>query len=145
MLKQVAAHVTKVSRRYSLHYAAHDPRAHDPHKADFDEYKRRRKAAAQWYCDFAAANRDFDSSECDLTVPLECHHAVIEYALQNGVDLKHLEGFYPGVSSVGVGAWIDSADNLTLLCRWHHRGHGGVHIVSASDWEAYKFVKGLVS
>lgn len=144
MLKQVAAHVQKATRRYSIHYKAHDPRSRDPHKADFDEYKRRRKTAGTWFCDFAKQYRD-DTSECDLAHPLECHHSVIEFAVANSVDLTSLEKYYPGVSAMGVGAWIDSPNNLMLLCRWHHRGHGGVHIVSASDWEAYKFVKGLIT
>lgn len=144
-VNSVAAHIQKMTRHYSVRVPEHGPRGHDPHKADFDEYKRRRKTGGTWYCDFAQQYRHGDSTECDLTHPLECHHSVIEYAMQNGVDLTLLEQFYPGVSTAGVGAWIDSADNLTLLCRWHHRGHGGVHIVSASDWEAYKFVKGLIT
>jgi hypothetical protein len=133
-----------MTRRYSVHYKAHDPRGDDPHKADFDEFKRRRRAAGTWFCDFGKQYRA-DSSECDLTYPLECHHSVIEFALANSVDLTMLEKFYPGVSKTGIGAWIDSPNNLMLLCRWHHRGHGGVHNVSASDWEAYKFVKGLIT
>lgn len=144
MTSPVKAHDQNETRRYTVHFPEHGPREHDPHKADFDEYKRRRRAAGTWFCDFAHDYRD-DASECDLTGPLECHHAVIEYALQNGVDLARLEKWYPGVSSEGVGKWIDNADNLVLLCRWHHRGHGGVHTLSASDYEAYKFIKGLIS
>lgn len=134
----------KVTDRYSKRVPDHEPREDDPHKADFDEYKRRRKASGTFHCDFAAEYRD-DASECDLAHPLECHHAVIEFALKNGVNLDRLEKFYPGVSSMGIGQWINTAPNLKLLCRWHHRGHGGVHVVSASDWEAYKFVKGLIA
>lgn len=139
----VAAHEQAETRRYTLRVPEHGPREHDPHHADFEEFKRRRKASGEWWCDFARQYRA-DTAECDLTKPLECHHSVIEYALQNGVNLAELERFYPGVSVMGIGAWIDSPNNLTLLCAWHHRGHGGIHIVSASDWEAYKFVKGLI-
>lgn len=144
MFKSVAAHVMKVTRRYTVHVPEHGPREHDPHKADFDEFKRRRKTAGSWHCDFADQYR-CASDECDLAHPLEAHHSVIEYAAQSGVNIALLEQFYPGVSSMGVGAWIDSPNNLMLLCRWHHRGHGGIHTVSASDWEAYKFVKGLIT
>lgn len=144
MMTEVKAHSQNETHRYTMHFPEHGPRASDPHKADFDEYKRRRKAAGSWYCDFAHQWRD-DSSECDLSGPLECHHAVIEFALANGVNLARLEKWYPGVSTMGVGKWIDNADNLCLLCRWHHRGHGGVHILSASDYEAYKFIEGLIS
>ncbi len=134
----------KETHRYAVHVPEHGPRESDPHHADFAEYKRRRKAGGSWYCDFAHQYRD-DDSECDLSGPLECHHAVIEFALANGVDLARLEKWYPGISKMGVGEWIDTADNLTILCRWHHRGHGGVHVLSASDYEAYKFIEGLIS
>lgn len=30
-------------------------------------------------------------------------------------------------------------------CEYHHRGHGGVHVASASDFEAQKYVPGLIS
>lgn len=144
LLRVVAAHLQRITHAYTMHYPAHPPRDQDPHKADFDEYKRRRRANGTFYCDFAHMYRA-DSSECVLTSPLECHHSIIEYALQNGVDLARLEKFYPGVSRMGVGKWIDSAANLMILCSWHHRGHGGVHVASASDWEAYKFIQALIS
>lgn len=140
----VKAHAQAETHRYQVHFPEHEARESDPHHADFAEYKRRRKEAGTWYCDFAHQYRD-DTSECDLSGPLECHHAVIEFALANGVNLARLEKWYPGVSQEGIGAWLDQAQNLILLCRWHHRGHGGVHVLSASDYEAYKFVEGLIS
>jgi hypothetical protein len=145
LLDRVAAHIQAVTRRYTLHYPEHEGRAEDPWHADFEAFKRRRKANSTDYCDFGHTYRGGDSSECDLSKPLEAHHSIIEFALQNGVDIKLLEQFYPGVSQMGIGKWVDSDQNLTLLCTWHHRGHGGVHIASASDWEAYRFVKGLIS
>jgi hypothetical protein len=140
----IAAHVQPITHHYTEHYPEHEGRVDDPWHADFEEFKRRRVANDTSYCDFAHTYRS-DSSECDLSTPLEAHHSIIEFALQNGVDIKLLEQFYPGVSTMGIGKWIDSDQNLTLLCAWHHRGHGGVHIASASDWEAYQFVKGLIS
>jgi len=140
----VAAHTQNIMHRYTEHYPEHEGRAEDPWHADFEEFKRRRKAASTYYCDFAHAYRS-DSSECNLSIPLEAHHSIIEFALQNGVDVELLERFYPGVSQMGIGRWIDSDQNLTLLCAWHHRGHGGVHVASASDWTAYQFVKGLIT
>ncbi|ORV92837.1 hypothetical protein AWC11_07390 [Mycobacterium interjectum] len=85
-----------------------------------------------------------DFTECDG--PLELHHAHVEFALQNGIDLKWLEADYPGISDPdSVGVWVESAANLEWLCRFHHRGHGGVHVASAADFEAGKFVRGLIS
>lgn len=144
-LRAVAEHVQRITHNYIVRYPAHPGRADDPWHADFEEFKRRRQTSGSYYCDFSQQFRSGDSSECNLTAPLEAHHSIIEYALQNGVDIKLLEQFYPGVSQMGIGKWIDSDQNLTLLCLWHHRGHGGVHIISAADYAAYKFVRGLIA
>lgn len=140
----VEAHEQAVTHRYTVRYPEHPPREHDPHYHDFAEYKRRRRSDDTWHCDFAVEYRNGDHSECDMTRPLECHHRVIEFSLQNGVDLALLEADYPGVSTVGIGAWVETAANLELLCVAHHRGPGGVHVASASDWEAEKYVRGLI-
>ena len=86
-----------------------------------------------------------DFSECSLDKPLELHHSHVEFSLQNGVDLKWLEVDYPGISDPdSVGAWVESADNLVWLCEFHHRGHGGIHNAAAADYEAEKYVRGLI-
>lgn len=136
-----AAHDQKVTNSYVVHFPEHPPRESDPHYRDFEAYRRRTKDTAG--CAFAAT-RGGDTSEC--AGGLELHHAHIEFSLQNGVDLALLERDYPGVSDPDqVGAWIESPDNLLWLCAKHHRGHGGVHHASASDWEAEKYVRGLIS
>lgn len=136
----MAAHDQATTRHYLMHYPEHPARADDPHYRDFEEYRRRTKDTAR--CAFAVDAGD--NSECDGG--LELHHAHIEFSLQNGVDLKRLEKHYPGVSNPDeVGAWVESGDNLVWLCAWHHRGHGGVHSAASSDYEASKFVKGLIS
>lgn len=144
MSDEVAAHDQVVDHRYTVVYPAHEPREQDPHKSDFEEYKRRRKAEGTYYCDFAHQFRAGDSSECDLTKPLECHHKIIEFALKNGVDLKLLEKDFPGISQMDVGAWIDSDQNLELLCVKHHRGHAGKHVAAYADFEAQEYVRGLL-
>lgn len=141
----VAAHDQAETHRYVVHFPEHEPRDKDPHKGDFDEYKRRRRESDTYYCDFAMQHRGGDTSECDLSKPLECHHQHIEFALQNGVDLTLLEKDYPGVSTEGIGAWVDSAANLELLCVFHHRGHGGKHVLSVSDFEGEIYVRRLIS
>lgn len=82
---------------------------------------------------------------CDLTHPIELHHAHVEFSLQNGVDLAALEKDYPGISDQSqVGTWVESGANFQWLCAFHHRGHGGVHVASASDFEAEKYVRDLI-
>lgn len=134
------AHDQNTTHHYTMHYPPHPARTEDPHYKDFEEFRKRTHATAK--CDIGAHRDDF--SEC--SGGLELHHAHVEFSLQNGVDLQWLERDYPGISDPdSVGAWVESAANLIWLCEFHHRGHGGVHVASASDYEAEKYVKGLIS
>ena len=138
---EVAAHDQGVTHHYLMHFPEHPARQDDPHYRDFEEYRRRTKDTA--VCNFAE-RRGGDTSECDGG--LELHHSHIEFSLQNGVDLALLEHDYPGVSDPAqVGAWVESAQNLVWYCSKHHRGPGGVHTASASDFEAEHYVRGLIS
>jgi hypothetical protein len=135
----VADHEQKVTHSYTIHYPEHPARTDDPHYVDFEAYRKRTKATAK--CSIGAERNDY--SEC--SGGLELHHAHIEFSLQNGIDLKWLEAVYPGISDpFNVGAWVESAANLVWLCEAHHRGNGGVHVASASDYEAERFVRGLI-
>ena len=137
----IEEHDQNVTHRYTIHYPAHPERTSDPHYVDFSHYRARTKDTAQ--CAVGLHRNDF--SECTLDAPLELHHTHIEFSLQNGVDLKWLEVDYPGVSDPDtVGAWVESAENLEWLCLFHHRGHGGVHTAAAADYEAEKYVRGLI-
>lgn len=138
-MNETPAHDQVFIHKYVIHYPAHDPRAEDPHYRDFEDYRARTKDTAQ--CGFGLAIGDF--SLCDGR--LELHHAHIEFAMQNEVDLALLEKAYPGVSDPNnVGAWVESGANLEWLCEFHHRGAGGVHTATASDYEAEHFVRNLI-
>lgn len=140
-----AAHEQPVTRAYTLHYPAHPPRVSDPHYTDFNHYRRAHIRGAR--CAVGLHRADY--SECssgDTDQGLELHHAHVEFSLQNGIDLAWLENDYPGISDpTAVGAWVESGDNLLFLCERHHRGHGGVHVAAAADWEAEKYVRGLIT
>jgi hypothetical protein len=136
----MAAILRKVSHSYVVHYPDHAPRESDPHYKDFESYRNRTKASAQ--CSMGAARNDFS----DCTGQLELHHAHIEFAMANEVNLTWLEKDYPGVSDPGkVGEWIETAANLVWLCEFHHRGAGGVHTASAADYEAERYISKLIS
>ena len=140
MSDAVAAHSQRVSHSYTVHYPEHPPRKGDPHYTDFMEYRKRTKDTAK--CEIGNHRDDF--SEC--SGQLELHHSHVEFSLQNGVDLKWLEKDYPGISDPNtVGAWIESASNLMWLCEQHHRGHGGIHVATSADFEAERYVKGLIT
>lgn len=141
-LRKTRPHQQRFTHSYLVSYPEHEPRESDPHYVDFNAYRQRTKDTAR--CIYAVALDD--DSECDLEHPLELHHCHIEFALQNSIDLKRLEKFYPGVSNPDeVGAWVESAKNLEWRCRWHHRGHGGVHCATSSDYEAELFVRNLIT
>lgn len=133
------SHDQKVSHDYLVHYPEHPPRKSDPHYKDFEAFRRRTRKTAK--CAFAVRIGDF--SLCEGV--LELHHTHVEFALQNGIDLALLERDYPGISDPkSVGAWVESADNLTWYCSKHHRGHGGVHCASSADFEAEHYIRKLI-
>lgn len=141
MSDKTAAHVQKIAHNYQVHYPAHYPRTTDPHYIDFEHYHKLHSATAK--CAFSDSA---DSNQCVLDKPLELHHKVIEFSLQNGVDFATLEKDFPGISNPNeVGAWVESDQNFIWYCQFHHRGHGGVHVAAASDFESEKYVKGLIS
>ncbi|WP_052432821.1 hypothetical protein [Streptacidiphilus carbonis] len=141
----VVAHDQAESHRYTVHYPEHGSRPGDPHYRDFNHYHQATKHDPEVY-QCAVGKRRGDFADCVLDKPLELHHTHIEWALQNEVDLAALERQYPGVSTPDeVGAWVETAANLEWLCQFHHRGHGGAHVASASDFEGQHFVKGLIS
>jgi hypothetical protein len=148
------AHDGRVTHTYTLHFPAHEPRETDPHYRDFDAYHRRTRATARchvgerigfdWCRDAQGQPSVIDAD--GKQSGLELHHAHIEFSLQNGISLAALEKDYPGVSdSERVGEWVNSAANLIWVCAWHHRGAGGAHTASHADWEASKYVLGLIS
>lgn len=139
------AHDQAETHHYTVHFPPHAARADDPHYADFNHlHAAWKKDPDKWQCAVGKHRGDF--SECDLTKPLELHHSHVEFSLQNGVDLAWLEADYPGISDPEqVGAWVESAPNLEVLCVFHHRGHGGVHVAAAADFEAEKYVRGLIT
>jgi len=134
------AHKQRITNHYVMVYPDHAPREDDPHYKDFEAYRRKTKDTAR--CAIGDHRDDF--SEC--LGGLELHHSHVEFALLNNVSLEWLEKDYPGVSNPDeVGAWIESAANLTWYCEAHHRGPGGVHHAAAADFEAEKYVKGLIT
>lgn len=144
-MADIKAHDGAITHHYTVHYPPHPPREEDPHYKDFNHFHRTTKNNPDIYqCAIGKHRGDF--SECSLDKPLELHHSHVEFSLQNGIDLVWLEKDYPGISNPDeLGAWVESPDNLEWLCERHHRGSGGVHVVSAADYEAEKYVRGLTS
>ncbi|MDA8329800.1 MAG: hypothetical protein M0027_01050 [Candidatus Dormibacteraeota bacterium] len=148
------AHKQAFTHRYFVNYPDHAPRQDDPNYADFNAYHTRTRAAARCLMGQRVGFdecRDAQGNPAPAPATgeqpgLELHHAHIEFALENAVDLQLLERDYPGVSNPSeVGAWVESAANLVWLCAWHHRGAAGVHNASASDYEAERYIRDLIT
>ena len=148
-----AAHDGVQSHRYVVHFPEHPARTDDPHYVDFNHYHKRTRPTARCYvgerigfqdCRDAQGN-PCPAPESGEQAGLELHHAHVEFSLQNGIDLKALEKDFPGISdTTNVGAWVESDANFRWLCCFHHRGPGGAHTASHSDWEASQYVPGLI-
>lgn len=156
MSASVAAHSAKETHHYYMHFPEHPARQDDPHYADFNAYHRRTRPTARCHIGVRLGFdecRDAQGKPCVIDDQgemsgLELHHAVIEFSLQNGVDLKALEVDYPGVSdATNIGAWIESPEShqLRWLCAWHHRGAAGAHTAAHADWEASQYIHNLIS
>ena len=148
------AHEQHESHQYWMHFPPHPARQDDPHYVDFNHYHQKTRATARCFIGQRLGFDDCKDQKGDPCVidatgemsGLELHHSHIEFSLQNGIDLKALEIDYPGVSDpVNVGAWVESANNLMWLCAFHHRGAAGAHTAAYADWEAAKYVPGLLS
>jgi len=153
MSAETPAHDQHESHQYLVHFPAHFPRKDDPHYKDFDHFHRTNRMAARCYVGVRIGFDECKSTNGASTAiadgvqsGLELHHAHIEFATQNGIDLAALEVDYPGVSNPDeVGAWVESGINFRWLCCFHHRAAGGAHTATHSDWEASQYIRGLIS
>ena len=150
----MAAHQAAQTHHYLIHFPAHPARASDPHYADFNAYHAAHRATARcWIGERIGYGDCMDAQLRPCPAPaggwqggLELHHSIVEFSLQQGVDLAALEHDYPGISDPSqVGAWIESDQNFRWLCAWHHRGAAGAHTASHSDWSASAYVQGLIA
>ena len=150
----VARHNQDETHRYMVHFPPHPAREDDPHYKDFDAYHRKTRATARCFIGERVGFHDCRDEQGKPCPPpegkgeqagLELHHAHVEFSLQNGISLKALEKDYPGISNKEqVGDWVESEANFRWLCVFHHRGPGGAHTASHSDWEASQYVLGLI-
>jgi hypothetical protein len=152
--EEVAKHVSGETHRYVVHFPPHPARTDDPHYKDFNAYHRKHRAEARCYIGERVGYHDCrDEKGTPCPAPktgeqagLELHHSHVEFSLQHGVSLNALEQDYPGITNKeAVGDWIESDANFRWLCVFHHRGPGGAHTASHSDWEAQQYVLGLIS
>ena len=119
---------------------AHEPRESDPHYKVFNRTRDRLKAQGLLKCWIGNA---------DCAGEIELHHDKVEFSLQNGVDITLFEGAFPefvGKTDDEFRDWIEGEGNLLPLCRLHHIGIQGVHVIPYPIWLPQKFWKaGMVA
>lgn len=140
----VKAHTQAHASHYNVHFPEHGTREDDPYYALFESYRRRAKDDPELYqCWLGKTRGDF--SDCTSDRPLELHHRYVEWALQNEIDLDMVQRQHPQIiTKDDLSRWLESEENLIFLCQFHHRGHGGAHVASASDWVGQLYVKHLI-
>lgn len=98
---------------------------------------------------------------------LETHHALIEWAGANEIDWDKLAADHPSLPNLTalagayhahllangtfagtldpdiVTRFVDSADQMLVICDVHHRSAGkGVHMISGPVWELQRYERG---
>lgn len=72
---------------------------------------------------------------------MHTHHH-IERSLINACDAGKIGAIYPQVvDQQSLEAWIDSTDNLMVLCDVHHIGPQGIHHLPATAFAALRYLK----
>jgi len=116
-------------------YPEHPAREDDPHYHIFNQTKRRLASLGKLTC-------WINNKDCQGDI--ELHHDKVEFALQNGVDLTKFSEVFPeftGKTDEEFLAWIESEGNLLPLCRQHHIGVFGIHVIPYPLWLPQKFLK----
>lgn len=127
------AHTQSVTLHVHEYYPAHEPRASDPHYHLFHEVREKLRQLGKlkcWVCgkDERAAGQ-----------PIELHHSIIEFALANGVDVAKFAHLYPEFNVTDEAtfvAFVESEGNLLPLCKLHHTGVEGIHLLPYPCWRA---------
>lgn len=78
--------------------------------------------------------------ELGPSVRMEGHHFNSEWSLVNSLDLVKVQKDFPDVTDVKT--FLDSLENLILLCPKHHRSNlYGVHMITMPAWIVQKYQK----
>lgn len=119
-------------------YVPHHPtRTDDPYYAIFDSYKRRVKKLGLLKC---AVCGEVDTP----AKPTELHHTKCEFSMSLGVDVSKFEALHPDLhiaSDDDFQKFVEGEGNLTPLCKKHHTGDEGIHVLDYPMWELLSYWK----
>src|SRR5665213_3222048 len=117
----------------TLHETVYTP-THPQRGASSPEFQASKKAleaisATCWICGKTAE---------ESGAPLEGHHLNTEWSLINAADWAKVQESFPHAKS--LEEWLDSTDNLILLCTKCHRSPlRGVHMITMPAWIFQKY------
>lgn len=116
-------------------YPNHESREGDPHYHLFEQTRTRLERLGKLVCWIGNA---------DCQGGIELHHALVEFALANMVDVGRFADLYPEfhiTSDDDFLAAIESEGGLLPLCVRHHRGDVGIHSILYNPWLVQRFKK----
>lgn len=116
---------------------SHVPRESDPHYHAFHQARERLKRQGLLKCWIGNA---------DCAGQIELHHSHIEFCLITGIDVQKVdEAFGLHLSDEEFQAWVEGPANLLALCKVHHTGYLGVHVLPGPLWEPQKYMREGIS
>lgn len=127
------SHQTTIDYNVTVLYPSHDPREKDPNYKYFHQAHDRLKKAGKLVCQVTG---DAHHGQIEL------HHDLIEFSLQNGVDLGKFNELYGlHLDDAGFKKYVEEEGNLEPLCTRHHRGDHGIHQLNAPFWNYLRVAK----
>lgn len=74
---------------------------------------------------------------------IETHHAHIERSLAAACDWRKVHVDFPSVyDDASLMRWVDSPENLIVLCDQHHRSvEHGIHHLLPADWNIQRYLR----
>lgn len=124
-------------------YPAHEPREDSPWHPVFVATRARLVRLGLMKC-------WIDNADCSLAHPIELHHNHIEEALIEDVDVErfiarfvaeHPEFAHDVTDDESFRRWVESEGNLLPLCKMHHTGVLGIHVIHYPQWEEQRYQK----
>ena len=133
------AHEAPVTIRLIERWPAHEPRERDPHYKAFHAAKARMKKAGLLKCNVDSAYH---------VGVIELHHALVEFAHVNDVDLDKFNHMYGlNLTDEQFKEFVEGAPGpngenaLEPLCTLHHRGQEGIHSLPGPDFNVMRVAK----
>lgn len=141
----VAAHAVNRRLMETIAYPEHDPRTQS------EEYKRVHHHLVVeldepcWVCGVRQSTLNDEAQNPHGARQMETHHFDLEWALANAADPAKVLAAFPDMGAADephLRAWLDSRDNMLVLCDVHHRHpHYGIHEISHPAWIAQKWLR----